>query len=123
MSLDHSAALPTTQVPLNVVVNPDVVLSILTVGAGVSPEATGALVGSDVTGSAEEGDSEGLYVSFGGALGVKLGEDVGDRETVDEGDPEGVAVGLRVIGEALGSNVGVDVGRSDGIFVGTSVGD
>jgi hypothetical protein len=54
---------------------------------------------------------------------VKLGEDVGDRELVDEGDPEGVAVGLRVIGEALGSNVGVDVGRSDGIFVGTTVGD
>lgn len=131
VALDHSAALSTTQIPFNVVVNPDVVLSTLTVGAGVSPEATGALVGSDVialvgsgvTGSAEEGDSEGFSVSFGGALGVKLGEDVGDRELVDEGDSEGVAVGLRVIGEALGSNVGVGVGRSDGIFVGTSVGD
>lgn len=116
MELDHSAGLSTTQIPFKVTVKPVVVLSTVVVGADVSPEATGALVGSEVvTGSAEEGDSEGFSVSFGGVLGLEVG--------VDEGDTEGVPVGLGVVGEALGSNVGVDVGSFEGDFVGTMVGD
>lgn len=116
VELVHSSGLSTTQIPFKITVKPVVVLSTLVVGAAVSPEATGALVGSDVvTGSAEEGDRDGFSVSFGGVLGLEVGE--------DEGETDGVAVGFGVVGEALGSNIGVAVGSFEGDFVGTTVGD
>jgi hypothetical protein len=132
VDLAHVAVFSTLLMPFKVIVKSDVVLSTWVVGAGVPP-ATGALVGPGVTDAADGevvsiasgilGDIEGVSVTFGGALGVELGETVGDRVTITEGDADGIAVGLGVVGEALGSSIGVNVGIFDGNLVGTRVGD
>lgn len=68
VDLDQDAVSSTLSIPPKVIVKPDVVLSTLIVGADVSPEATGAAEGLEETGSADEGDSEGVCVTD--ALGI-----------------------------------------------------
>ena len=57
------------------------------------------------------------------ALGRKLGEVVGAREIVAEGDVDGVPVNFGVLGDALECTVGVAVGDDVRLAVGRSVGD